>query len=93
VNDHHRRGENILKTNANAAAVNPTDGRLMGMLSIAAFPAAILLQPTLFGVAGFFLALIGLTVAAPKQRPLSIAGLVLAVAGFGLGATLNIALF
>ena len=72
---------------------NPTDGRLMGFLSIGAFPGAVLIQPTVFGVGGFFLALIGLTLAAPKQRPLSIAGLVLAVAGFGLGTFLNIALF
>jgi hypothetical protein len=51
-------------------------GRLMGILSIAVAPGALLISPTMFSLASFFLALMGLTVAAPKYRFLSIIGIV-----------------
>lgn len=55
-------------------------GRLMGILSIAAAPGALLVSPTMFPLASFFLALMGLTVAAPRNRYLSIIGIVAAAA-------------
>ena len=57
------------------STVPSSDGRLVGLLSIAASPGAILISPSLFSLAGFFLALLGLTIAAPRQRILSVAGL------------------
>jgi hypothetical protein len=68
-----------------ATAGNPTDGRLMGFLSIAASPGAILISPTLFSVGGFFLAMLGLTLAAPKQRIYSFIGIALAIVCGGIG--------
>ena len=46
------------------------DGKLMGLLSIAVAPGALLVA--------FFLAMLGLTVAAPKNRYLSIIGIIAA---------------
>lgn len=74
-----------MSNNASTATVENKDGRLMGMLSIAASPGAVLISPAVFSLLGFFLALIGLTIAAPKQRMLSIAGIALAMAGGGIG--------
>lgn len=74
-----------MSDNATVAAANPTDGRLMGMLSIAASPGAILVSPTIFSVAGFFLAMLGLTLAAPKQRVWSIVGIVAALTAGAIG--------
>lgn len=51
------------------------DGRLMGMLSIAAAPGALLISPTMFPLASFFFALMGLTLASPKNRYLSFIGM------------------
>jgi hypothetical protein len=68
-----------------AAAANPTDGRIMGMLSIAVSPGAILVSPTIFSVAGFFLAMMGLTLAAPQQRVWSILGIVAAMVCGAIG--------
>ncbi len=73
-----------MSNNASAAA-NDKDGRLMGILSIAASPGAILVSPAVFSLLGFFLALLGLTVAHPKQRKLSIAGIALAMVAGGVG--------
>jgi hypothetical protein len=53
-------------------------GRLMGYLAIAAAPGALLVSPTMFPLLSFFFALMGLTVAAPKNRFLSIIGMVAA---------------
>jgi len=50
-------------------------GRLMGMLSIAAAPGALLISPTYFPLLAFFLALMGLTLAAPQNRYLSFIGI------------------
>lgn len=50
-------------------------GRLMGMLSIAAAPGALLVSPTMFPLLSFFFALMGLTIAAPKNRFLSFIGM------------------
>ena len=51
-------------------------GRMIGMLSIAAAPGALLISPTMFALVGFFIALMGLTIAAPHNRFLSIIGMV-----------------
>mgnify|MGYP001594867903 FL=1 len=74
-----------MSNNASTATANNKDGRLMGMLSIAASPGAVLISPAVFSLLGFFLALLGLTVAHPKQRMLSIAGIALAMVGGGIG--------
>ncbi len=65
------------------------DGRTLGMLAIAASPGAILFSPMIFSLAGFFLSLVGLTIAAPKQKILSIVGLVLALAAGAVGHLFN----
>lgn len=58
-------------------------GRLMGMLSIAAAPGALLVSPTMFPLLAFFFALMGLTLASPKNRYLSFIGIaVSAASGF-----------
>jgi hypothetical protein len=59
---------------------NNNDGKLMGLLSIAAAPGALLVSPTMFPLVSFFLAMMGLTVAAPKNRYLSIIGIFAAAA-------------
>ncbi len=74
-----------MSNNVSTATANDKDGRLMGMLSIAASPGAVLISPAVFSLLGFFLALLGLTIAAPKQRMLSIAGIALALVGGGIG--------
>ena len=63
-------------SNEGATTSNNNDGKLMGILSIAAAPGALLVSPTMFPLASFFLAMMGLTVAAPKNRYLSIVGIV-----------------
>lgn len=68
---------------------SPTDGRLMGILAIATSPGALLLSPTWFSLGGFFLGLMGLTIAAPQQRFLSIIGIVAAGAAGALGYYYN----
>ena len=50
-------------------------GRLLGMLSIAAAPGALLVSPTMFPLLSFFFALMGLTLATPKNRIYSFIGL------------------
>lgn len=74
-----------MSNNASSATANIKDGRLMGMLSIAASPGAVLISPAIFSLLGFFLAMLGLTVAHPKQRILSIVGIALALVGGGIG--------
>jgi len=65
---------------------NDTSGRLMGMLSIAAAPGALLVSPTMFPLLAFFLALMGLTIASPNNRIYSFIGIaasaVCGVAGY-----------
>ncbi len=56
------------------------DGRIMGILSIAAAPGALLISPTYFPLLGFFFALMGLTLASPRNRYLSIIGMVASAA-------------
>lgn len=63
---------------AAVAEIEDTSGRMMGLLSMAAAPGAMLISPSLFSLLAFFLALLGLTIAAPKQRIFSFAGIVLA---------------
>lgn len=50
-------------------------GRLMGILSIAAAPGALLVSPTMFPLLSFFFALMGLTLATPKNRIYSFIGM------------------
>lgn len=62
----------------NEAVSTPTvdnNGRLMGMLSIAAAPGALLISPSMFPLLSFFFALMGLTLASPKNRYLSFIGM------------------
>lgn len=51
------------------------NGRLMGILSIVVAPGALLVSPTMFPLLSFFFALMGLTVASPKNRYLSFIGM------------------
>ena len=64
---------------------NDNDGKLMGFLSIAAAPGALLVSPTMFPLVAFFLAMMGLTVASPKNRYLSIIGIIAGAVCGGLG--------
>jgi hypothetical protein len=75
--------------NANQVQHLDTDGRLMGILSIAVAPGAVLLSPTFFALGSFFLGLLGLTVAHPKQRYLSFIGIALAGVCGGIGYFYN----
>lgn len=70
-----------------------TSGRMIGLISMAVAPGAILISPTMFSLLGFFLALMGLTIAAPKQRIYSIGGIVLAIACGAIGQVYNTPLF
>jgi hypothetical protein len=79
-----------MSNNATAAA-NNKDGQMIGWLSIGAGASAAILNP-LVAVAGFFLAMIGLTLAAPKQRIWSILGIAASIAGFVVGKLVGIAL-
>lgn len=54
-------------------------GRTMGMLAIAAAPGALLVSPTMFPLASFMFAMFGLTVATPKNRIYSYAGVAVSV--------------
>jgi hypothetical protein len=68
------------------------DGRTLGMLAIAASPGAILFSPIIFSMTGFFLSLVGLTIASPKQKMFSIIGLVLALSAGAVGHYFNTAI-
>ena len=63
-----------------------SSGRLMGVLSIAAAPGALLVSPTMFPLLAFFFAMMGLTVASPRNRIFSYIGIaasaVCGVAGY-----------
>lgn len=80
------RAEEISAAASRAAshAEASTEGRLMGWLSIVAGASAAVIHP-LIAIVGFFLALMGLTVAAPSQRLWSILGIVASIAGFAVG--------
>ena len=65
------------------------DGKLMGLLSIAAAPGALLVSPTMFPLVAFFFAMMGLTVAAPKNRYLSLIGIFTAAVCGGIGYYFN----
>lgn len=73
-------------SNEAVSELNDTSGRLMGMLSIAAAPGALLVSPTMFPLLAFFLALMGLTIASPNNRIYSFIGIAAAavcgVAGY-----------
>lgn len=74
-----------------SAAAQSKDGQMIGWLSIGAGASAAVVNP-LVAVAGFFLAMVGLTLAAPKQRIWSILGIVASIAGFAVGKLTGIAL-
>jgi hypothetical protein len=65
------------------------EGKLMGLLSIAAAPGALLVSPTMFPLVAFFFAMMGLTVAAPKNRYLSLIGIFAAAVCGGIGYYFN----
>ena len=73
-------------SNEAASELNDTSGRLMGILSIAAAPGALLVSPTMFPLLAFFFALMGLTIASPNNRIYSFIGIAAAavcgVAGY-----------
>jgi len=63
-------------SNEAVSAQNPDNsGKLMGILSIAAAPGALLVSPTMFPLASFFFAMMGLTLATPKNRIYSFIGI------------------
>jgi hypothetical protein len=76
-------------TMADAAAAcplaSPLAARIPGLLSLAAVPAAIVVNPFFFGLAGGLLAGISLLLSPPRGRSLGVAGLISAVAGGSLG--------
>jgi len=72
-------GESSCDTNQDAAVcplVSPLTARIPGLLSLAALPAAILVNPLFFGLAGGLLAMINLLLSPANCRCLGIAGLV-----------------
>ena len=74
---------------ADAAAAcplaSPLSARIPGLLSLAAVPAAIAVNPFFFGLAGGLLAGISLLLSPPRGRSLGVVGLISAVAGSSLG--------
>lgn len=75
-------------TMADAAAcplASPLTARIPGLLSLAAVPAAILMNPFFFGLAGGLLAVISLLLSPPRCRLLGVVGFIGAVAGGSLG--------
>ena len=63
----------------------PFAARIPGLLSLAAVPAAMVVNPFFFGLAGGLLAGISLLLSPPRHRRLGVAGLIGAVTGSGLG--------
>jgi len=63
----------------------PLASRIPGLLSLAAMPAAILVNPFFFGLAGGLLAVICLLLSPPRRRRLGIAGLIGAAVAGSLG--------
>jgi hypothetical protein len=84
--DSTAKADEITTTATRAAAQGGAsiEGRTFGWLSIATGAAAAVVHP-MVAIAGFFLALMGLTVAAPSQRLWSILGIAASVAGFAIG--------
>jgi hypothetical protein len=77
-------------TNCTDAAVacalpSPLVARIPGVLSLVAAPAAVLVSPLFFSIAGGLLAVISLLLSPPRSRRLGMAGLLAAVVGGSLG--------
>lgn len=68
--------------------VSPRTARIPGLLSLAAVPAAILVNPFFFGLAGCLLAVISLLLSPARCRLLGIMGFIGAVGGGILGMTI-----
>jgi hypothetical protein len=66
-------------------AASPLSARIPGLLSIAAVPAAIAVNPFFFGLAGGLLAGISLLLAPPRCHGLGVVGLIGAVVGGSVG--------
>jgi hypothetical protein len=64
----------------------PLTGRVPGLLAIAAIPAAILVNPLFYGLAGGLLATISVLLSPARCRCLGVVGVMGAVAGGLLGA-------
>jgi hypothetical protein len=76
-----------IQANARAAAcplTSPLTARIPGLLSLAAVPAAVLMNPFFFGLAGGLLAIISLLLSPPRCHCLGVVGLIGAVAGASL---------
>jgi len=65
--------------------VAPRTARIPGLLSLAAVPAAVLVNPFFFGLAGSLLAVISLLLAPAHGRLLGITGIIGAIGGGILG--------
>jgi small neutral amino acid transporter SnatA (MarC family) len=84
-----KTSSDAIQEDAAAAAcplASPLTARVPGLLSLAAVPAAMLVNPFFFGLAGSLLAVISLLLSPVRCRRLGIAGLIGALAGGGLGA-------
>jgi hypothetical protein len=64
---------------------SPLAARIPGLLSLAVVPAAIVVNPFFFGLAGGLLAGISLLLSPPRGRSLGVVGLIGAVVGGSLG--------
>ena len=67
-------------------------GRMIGSASIAVGGSAAIINP-MVSLVGFFLAMMGLTIAAPKNRIWSILGIVASLAGGAVGHFLHTTIF
>lgn len=91
MDDSHSRADTLSADILERYRSNSSDGRILGKLSLITAPFALFFEPTLFSLTAFFLGLIGLSIASKEQRPLSILGVVLALACGILGHIFQLA--
>ncbi len=77
--------ETVMEDTAACPLASPLAARIPGLLALAAVPAAIVVNPFFFGLAGGLLAGICLLLSPPHRRRLGVVGLIGAVAGGSLG--------
>ncbi len=82
--DENPRGTTLVDA-ATCPMASPLVARIPGLLSLAAVPAAMLVNPFFFGLAGGLLAGICLLLAPPRCHGIGVAGLIGAVVGGSLG--------
>jgi hypothetical protein len=68
---------------------SPSAARIPGLLALAAAPAAVLVNPFFFGLAGGLLAVISLLLSPARCRCLGLVGLISTAAGGILGTFIN----